>query len=456
MKRTLTKISDKPTKSKKENIVNTQSYFSARRIATTLLGVLALAFCVTIATPTQSEAGTAANAIIRNVVKVDYKDAGGNGSFATSATTTVSVTLLAAIPTITDPTPASNQFVESSAVQGYAFTLFSNANGTDTYNLTLADGTTGDAGTPVSKNKYIVSYIDPQGITHATGNTTTTTLPGLSIGATVILSDNDNDTVNIPAGTMNTIANDDYVVINGIVYKVRSHTDGTVAGYNSGTNSLTPETHGTIRLYQADGTTAADFSAIDLTGSTISQRYIVNAAVTAVADAASDAVLYFNLSLASTTAPNPTGNKNDTKTTFRHTQVAVTKTANPASGKPGDTIEYTIAVTNSGTGDATHVMVTDAVPAFTTLVSGGYNSGAAFAQIVKCDSNGTSNCGTPINITPAVDASENTLASGNAPAATAGSAIKFFLGTGNDGAAQTGGTVAPDSQYQIKYKVTIN
>ncbi len=52
--------------------------------------------------------------------------------------------------------------------------------------------------------------------------------------------------------------------------------------------------------------------------------------------------------------------------------ISITKSANPTSTNPGKTVTYTVVVTNSGSGDATNVVVTDTLPAgFTYTVGGG-------------------------------------------------------------------------------------
>ncbi|MFC4639126.1 beta strand repeat-containing protein [Deinococcus hohokamensis] len=61
--------------------------------------------------------------------------------------------------------------------------------------------------------------------------------------------------------------------------------------------------------------------------------------------------------------------------------ITVAKTASVTNAKPGDTITYTITVTNSGTAAATGVKLTDAIPANTTYVAGSTTTnGAATAD----------------------------------------------------------------------------
>jgi uncharacterized repeat protein (TIGR01451 family) len=58
-------------------------------------------------------------------------------------------------------------------------------------------------------------------------------------------------------------------------------------------------------------------------------------------------------------------------TTVSAPDVTVVKSVNPVGPQiPGTTLTYTVVVTNSGSGDANAVIVTDNVPANTTFVAG--------------------------------------------------------------------------------------
>src|SRR5439155_20588670 len=49
--------------------------------------------------------------------------------------------------------------------------------------------------------------------------------------------------------------------------------------------------------------------------------------------------------------------------------ISLTKSRDKATAKPGETITYTLAYSNTGTGAATNVSITDVVPSQTTFVS---------------------------------------------------------------------------------------
>ena len=76
-----------------------------------------------------------------------------------------------------------------------------------------------------------------------------------------------------------------------------------------------------------------------------------------------------------------TGAANDATliTVVNPLNISLTKTVDKASAKPGDTLTYTLSYSNSGTGSATNVFLSDIVPTRTTFVSatgGGTLSGA--------------------------------------------------------------------------------
>lgn len=395
-------------------------------------------------------ANTAQGALIINVVKVTFQDASGTNTYTRSASATIEVNLVAAAPTLGTPTPVSGQIVNSGATQEYTFALTSNANGEDNYTVSVAGGTTGDSNVDGSATRQIARIILPDGTTSAVGGASTS----FDIGASVIVSDNNGDTVSVPYNALNLIAANDWVDISGTLYNVVAVSAGSkrvTTDYNS------TETHATIQLNDALGA-AADFSAVDMTGLQISQYYQVVVSVSAIADAtqSSNALVYFNLS--ATDGVN-SSSQNDILTEFKPSALTVAKVADKASVNPGETVEYTISIDVAGS-DATSVHAQDRVPEFTSLVTfsdsyGGtpvYNSATGahfFAQIIY---NAAS-----VDLTVQNSDAEGALGTGTAASYTETSILDFFLGTGSTSGA--GGTVAPTplgKPYQIKYRVKVD
>jgi hypothetical protein len=83
--------------------------------------------------PTVASANTAADTTIRNTVYVDYADASAVAQPQISAEVDVVVQLVAAAPTLNAPV---DQTIAPSSTATYSYTVFSNANGPDIYDLT--------------------------------------------------------------------------------------------------------------------------------------------------------------------------------------------------------------------------------------------------------------------------------------------------------------------------------
>lgn len=436
------------------------------RLKTLLAGGLLLATAIGFSAGT-AQAETAANATILNVVNVEYKDAGGNGqdgtpsgaAFVESASASVSVELLAAAPTVTGPTPASGQTVASGATQVYEFEMYSNANGDDEYDFTINGTATADA--DVAGLSEIISLVTyPDG---TTANPGATAVNDFNIGASVILADDDSDTVSVPFGSDNNIEAGDDVIIDGTKYTVNAVAAGTAPAHSA--DSLTAETNTTISLYDYGTTNAADLSGVDLSGLVISELYLFEVSVTATAINGNDGESYFTVTADTDTdggaAITPIS---DINTTFATAGLTITKQvrnvsqanpfANSDSGKPGETLEYRITVTNAGS-DATSVEVSDAVPVYTTLVAGsayGTNGGGTiFAQV----DDGTNT----VNVTTATDSETQPGGTtetgfGETAGTAAGDSIAFYIGDDSTNAA--GGTVSAGITYTIIYQVTID
>lgn len=60
--------------------------------------------------------------------------------------------------------------------------------------------------------------------------------------------------------------------------------------------------------------------------------------------------------------PDPSNNTDTADVDVNGVDLAVTKTATPTSAGPGDTVDYTVGVTNNGPSDATQVVMRDALP----------------------------------------------------------------------------------------------
>ncbi|GFO67211.1 hypothetical protein GMLC_07900 [Geomonas limicola] len=430
-------------------------------------GALAL---VALAPGSASAAGTpgsAANAKILNVVTVTYYDATGTNVHQAATSTSVLVALKPAPLTVA----VVNQFpnADSGSTTTSLIALTANANGQDTYKATWGSST-----------QFLVTPTSITGsiLTDVTGGSSTSYTSGadLALGATSIVSvqaaAGGSQVINIPAGSLNGIVPGSIVVINDISYKVTATSTGTQAGYtqtgiSTSTGSATAEVLGTITIAaDPNGSKTAPNLSGSLAGTIVGERKYLQLADTAVVSSnTNNGVDTVSISTDTKAGGNATGAVTDVATFF-FVSVSIEKTVSNVTtlgatgGKPGDVLEYTVTVRNASSGNAGKVSIADAVPAYTTLVSGtgAYGSGGGTGSATEkfaTISDGTNTV--DITLAPGDSESQSTVVGyggTQANAIVAGTPITFYLGSGSTNA--QGGTVAAAKTYTIKYQVKIN
>jgi len=465
----------KKERNMKRNLIS-QATGPARAIA----GALALAFCVTAAPATSHALETAASAKIQNVVTVTYYDATGTNSHQAATSTSVTVNLvqaaLAASTLVNFPAAVDSGQPSTSYVA-----LTSNANGTDNYTLTLTEQTV----TNLSGHPYTLNLVTDTSGSNASA-ITSGTAGNVTLGASSIVSvaavSAGAQKISIPAGTLNGIAVGSIVIISGNSYIVSAIDNGTQADYGitgtSTTTNATPQAEvlGYITIVKDTNTggTGSDpnlTTGTSLAGTLIEQRKILQITITGTVNSNTvNGTDLIHIDSNTTTGTNNSTQLAETAT-FNFVSVSISKIVHnitdsskdvagflSATGKPGDILEYTVTVTNGSTGNAGKVSITDAVPSYTTLMTGGQalypfsGGGSNFANITDSSAN-------TVNITTAVDSETQpgggTVGYGDAAGTAAGKAINFYIGTGTTSNA-VGGTVAAGVSYTIKYQVTIN
>ncbi len=372
------------------------------------LAAIAVVVGVSVALPQTASANTGANATILNVVTVNYKDAGGVTSYAETAFSTVTVNLVGALPTIAT---VADQTVASGSTATYVYTITSNANGSDTYNITAANTAT-----------------------NVTGSSSTPSVASIVLGSSVVTAVTAVDTVQIPAGSATNLVVGDVVVIGGVDYLISalSSANGTAASHantpGDGQAGVTTAEVPVLVTLVANNTAA---SATTVAGSNVVPAFTVGTTPATTANVVGGLIAEqgtFTVAVTGTAGPNPgpgtvvtpitvtpvtvppvgppTITTPGVTTTFSGPDLAITKEvsvdggatfAATGSGAPGSTLTYRITVTNNGTGDATSVIVTDPMPLYTT-----YTAGTAKSDTVI----GTTYVAAPTVLTDAVDVPE--------------------------------------------------
>lgn len=303
-------------------------------------------------TPHHAAANTAANTKIINTATVSYKDAGGFSQTAT-ASATVTVSLVAATPTL-NPLP-TDQYTTLSVAASYIYTIFSNANGPDTYNLTIpvktnsANITTSTAVPPASVSLGATTIFTPVTIPAATATAITVPSDGVSDGS---------------VNGISTAVGNNKVVINGLVYTVSAITDSPI-----GTSTITVTgpasialTYGTVIGEQKTFTLAVTPTVMIATTTdetittTISARDSGNLAVAAT-DITVTTVQGANLTVTKMVSTDGT-------------TWALTVAAPPVTLGLPTPLYYRITVHNGGAANATAVVITDPLTPYTTYTGG--------------------------------------------------------------------------------------
>lgn len=316
--------------------------------------------------PSLASANTAANTTVRNTVYVDYADAAAVVQPQISAEVDVVVQLVAATPSISAPV---DQTIAPSSTATYSYTVFSNANGPDSYNIT----------TPLVESGGLSASTAAPSVTPVTLGATTI-VSAIAIPATT------NTAITVPSDTtsdasVNSIIAGDTVVINGVVCSVVSLVDNGTPLTGAITNStltvncasavaatvgmVVGERRSFTVLVDPNGFVPPGPETVTVT-TTVRDAANAQPAATDVTITTVEQLLSVVKYVRNVTTPVVGGGSTLTigGSTYYTTGVL---------GVPGDTLEYLVEVTNtSGSNNATDTVISDPIPAFTTFSATGF------------------------------------------------------------------------------------
>ncbi len=387
-----------------------------------ILFSLALAFA---ASAGSAWANTAANTHIINNATLSYND--GTGTRTATASVTVTVALVPAIPTVAPGPPQSTSYNGPATPLTNSFTVTATANGPDTYSVTSAI----------------------TGSTNTTSPTATPQAPTVYLGATVTLAGSTTTVITVPSdGVSNNIVNGiqagSTVVIGIDTRTVQSVTD------NATLTSII--------------TLTAPLASAPAAGVVVAEQKTVLVNVTAgtITTTGTNVTVTKNVTITSTTNPGITvtsGTVTDTYTSGAASlakYVRVVKPSPPAgtgspyvynstnyyqagiTAAPGETLEYILVATNSGSGPVTAAVATDALPTtYVTLVPNAY---AANREVTYVNETGVATTYSAAN-----DTDQATYAAG---------ILTVYVGAGSTNSA--GGSIPATTFVLVLYRVTVN
>lgn len=348
--------------------------------------------------PSLASANTASNTTVRNTVYVDYADGASVAQPQIFSEVNVVVQLVAATPTVSAP---ADQTIAPSSTATYSYTVASNANGPDTYNIT----------TPL---------VESGGLSGSTAapSTATVTLGATTVAAAIAIPATTNTAVSVPSDSasnanVNQIVAGDTVVMGGVVCSVVSVTDngtpltGAITNSSITVNCASPvaatvgmvigERQSFTVLVDPNGWTPPGPENVTVT-TTVQDAANAQAAATDVTITTIEQLLTVTKYVRNVTTPAVGGGSTVTVdgNTYYTTGII---------GIPGNTLEYLVEVTNTSSGNnATDTVISDPIPAFTTFVATNFavinNAGVATAATPAEDNDAGEVQGTTVYLYP--------------------------------------------------------
>ena len=362
------------------------------------------------------------------------------------------------------------------------------ANGDDTYNFAIAD----DGSTTADVNNITRVYSTRT----YTGSLETANPATRVLGSAIPVATSGTDTLLFPGGALAGFEVNDIVLLTtdgGVkAYLVAAVSAGAAPVHSNPGNTAhsdlegfsTAEVQGSLQLKAyADQTVSLNGANVTFGGGNaapafatvgsipdlsvpVSEMVLVQVDITASASVAgTDGNVGYTLTTTDSDTANP-ATISCTVGVFDSVDLSIQKDvrnftdsgafAATASGNPGDTLEYRVTITNNG-GDAADVTVTDAVPAYTSLVT----HSVAYGDGLGGNIFATINDGTSTVVLTNSNADSETQPGaptetgyGNNAGTTAGSAITFYVGDTSDNA--SGGIVTSSDTFTIIYQVQID
>jgi hypothetical protein len=377
-----------------------------------------------------ARANLAANTQIINQAQLSYND--GVSTKTATASVTVTVGLVAAAPNIIPGPPQSTSYTGAATTLSDSYTITAGANGPDTYNLSAT----------------------VTGSTNTSGATAAPTALSVALGATVTTVGSSSTVLVVPAdgnlpGEMpgvNGIAVGDTVVIGTDTRTVIAISDNA-----SGTSTITlnsPLTGGApgvgvLVAEQKVVTVTVTAGTITTTGTNVT----VSASITATSVSSAGATL-------------TSGSVLNTYTSGVATLTKYVRNASVPSGsgvpyiysginyypagvtaKPGETLEYILVASNSGSGAVSASVISDVLPTgFVTLKPNAYGAGKEVTYV--------SDTNVVTTLSAALDADAATYDAGL-------KTLTVYVGTGATNVA--GGSIpGGNKSVLVLYQVTLN
>ena len=383
-------------------------------------------------------ASVAANTQIINNASLSFDD--GTGIQTITASVTVTVDLVAALPNLSTPPDDSTTYVGADTPLTFDYTVTAASNGPDTYTLgssvdsstnTTAPGTS--IPTPVVLGASVTSEVSPNNVTLTvpSDGTADSVVNEIEAGDIIVVDIGSGpETVTVvsvtdPGSGMATITLEAATPLSG------SAPAGTPI-YEQQVVTLTVDS-GTIVASGTDITITAEVTVTNTAG-TVSDQVVATYTSTGTGGPAAFTKHVRNVD-------NGGGNSGGTGTqSFTIDGYTGSYYTGGVTGEPGDTLEYVLVAVNTGAAVLTDTAISDLIPeAFVTFSSGAYGGGAD--AVFYIDTAG---------ISDSFPADGTDLAT-----FTAGGNPNLVINVGVGAAPGTAGDIPVSSSVTVAYQVTI-
>jgi uncharacterized repeat protein (TIGR01451 family) len=394
--------------------------------------------------PLAVQAANAGNTVVRNYVSVAYKDA-ANNDLSSTAYVDITVNTVASAPVVMTFTPDPGSTDGTGATQQYTVRIRTSSNGPGSISASGADGTPTNIsvsattpsipGSPIFLGATLLDPTDAHiGSLQSVSNSSGITFVVPNDGG--IPSDTATSGGNTSDGAVNGLKSGDTVYLYSGTTPYGPFTVGTVTENAVGTGStaatdsieLTNTSGGTLSFTPSAGWQILESKTVTMT---VTQGVVTNPAQAASWVTTVTAAMSGNNGTNSVTTNAHVSSLSVTKE-FSSTGASGTFTTTSAGFAPGATVTYRITVTNSGTGSASNVTLTDAQPKYTT-----YTASSAKFHTGSADNAYTSG-------TTLTDA-ENSNDDGYDYGATTANTATYIIGT-----------LASGSSVELFFQVTVN
>lgn len=326
-------------------------------------------------------ANTSADATIYNEVVVSYQAAGGSTTLTAKDWVAVTVELVQSPVIVSDS--GITESASTNGIYNSYFAIDATTNGDDDYTFTIGQNSIdGNLSSPT----YTYRYTDNNNSSASAFSSIGGSGVDFTLASAISVGVQGDDTLLFPGGSLSAtgFAVDDYVNVNGVIYKVAAINLGNAPVFGDPTTTL--ETLDELQLKNVDDSVILPASALTTpSGTVIAERIYLQVRTESVNTGTSTENVKYNLNVTDQAGNGINSASSEETVPFEDTSLSIVKEVSNDDAswetdtasftvKPGDTLYYRITLTIADDkADAESVIVTDDLPAYTAFTDGSFS-----------------------------------------------------------------------------------